>query len=248
MILALLQAGKRVGITANSHKVISNLLEAVCEAAEEAGFRLTALQKGKDEDYCDRREVDQTDKNVEVHDALVDRPGPARRRHLVALGATRDARRARRARGRRGRADVARQRAGRVAGGGQSRPARRSAAARAAAEGCAPARGGRLGARAPAGRRADAALPTGACSCRIPGACIRRSARTLRNCSIEGVSQPGIGSRTSGWTAPDPFDGSGSAVRAGGACREPQLLARGGGGRGGSVRRIAGGPRGRSGG
>ena len=71
MILALLQAGQRVGITANSHKVISNLLEAVCEAAEEAGVRLSALQKGKDEDYCDRREVEQTDKNVEVRDALV---------------------------------------------------------------------------------------------------------------------------------------------------------------------------------
>ena len=35
MILDLLASGKRVGVTANSHKVISNLLGAVCDAADE---------------------------------------------------------------------------------------------------------------------------------------------------------------------------------------------------------------------
>ena len=35
MILNLLASGKRVGVTANSHKVISNLLAAVCDAADE---------------------------------------------------------------------------------------------------------------------------------------------------------------------------------------------------------------------
>ena len=35
MILDLLAAGKRVGVTANSHKVISNLLSAVCGAADQ---------------------------------------------------------------------------------------------------------------------------------------------------------------------------------------------------------------------
>ena len=35
MILDLLVGGGRVGVTANSHKVISNLLAAVCDAADE---------------------------------------------------------------------------------------------------------------------------------------------------------------------------------------------------------------------
>ena len=35
MILDLLADGKRVGVTANSHKVISNLLGAVCDAADD---------------------------------------------------------------------------------------------------------------------------------------------------------------------------------------------------------------------
>ena len=35
MILDLLAGGRRVGVTANSHKVISNLLAAVCDAADE---------------------------------------------------------------------------------------------------------------------------------------------------------------------------------------------------------------------
>lgn len=38
MICELLKRGKRVGITANSHKVIANLLEAVFAAAEDAGI------------------------------------------------------------------------------------------------------------------------------------------------------------------------------------------------------------------
>ncbi|MCY4027212.1 MAG: TM0106 family RecB-like putative nuclease [Acidobacteria bacterium] len=39
MILDLLADGKRVGVTANSHKVISNLLDAVCRAADADGGR-----------------------------------------------------------------------------------------------------------------------------------------------------------------------------------------------------------------
>ena len=39
------QPDARVGITAVSHKVISNLLEAVVEAADETGLRITCAQK-----------------------------------------------------------------------------------------------------------------------------------------------------------------------------------------------------------
>ena len=45
MICALTQAGKKVGITANSHKVIRNLLNEVVRAAEEAGASLQCIQK-----------------------------------------------------------------------------------------------------------------------------------------------------------------------------------------------------------
>lgn len=45
MICALVQAGKKVGITANSHKVVRNLLDAVIEAAQEASQGVGCIQK-----------------------------------------------------------------------------------------------------------------------------------------------------------------------------------------------------------
>ena len=50
MIVTLANAGLRVGVTANSHKVIRNLLDGVCQAADELGIVLTCIQKvvGKD--------------------------------------------------------------------------------------------------------------------------------------------------------------------------------------------------------
>jgi len=45
MIMDLVKVGKRVGVTANSHKVISNLLKALCEAAEETETKLRIIQK-----------------------------------------------------------------------------------------------------------------------------------------------------------------------------------------------------------
>ncbi|MGH7437286.1 MAG: TM0106 family RecB-like putative nuclease [Polyangiaceae bacterium] len=50
MVVALVKAGKRVGITANSHKVITNLLNHVCDAARDAGLHLLAVQKNDNED------------------------------------------------------------------------------------------------------------------------------------------------------------------------------------------------------
>jgi hypothetical protein len=47
MICRLVADGKKVGITANSHKVIRNLLNKVLEAAEEMGLDLCCIQKPK---------------------------------------------------------------------------------------------------------------------------------------------------------------------------------------------------------
>jgi uncharacterized protein len=45
MILSLVQAGKRVGVTAQSHRVIANLLEAVVRASAAEGIPVTVAQK-----------------------------------------------------------------------------------------------------------------------------------------------------------------------------------------------------------
>lgn len=48
MICQLVQAGKKVGITANSHKVIRNLLNGVINAADELGVNVQCVQKPKE--------------------------------------------------------------------------------------------------------------------------------------------------------------------------------------------------------
>jgi uncharacterized protein len=58
MIVALVAEGCRVGIAAQSHKAITNLLREVCEAADEAGVPVRAIQK------CDR--VEDTAGGVDV--------------------------------------------------------------------------------------------------------------------------------------------------------------------------------------
>ncbi len=50
MICELVHRGKKVGITANSHKVIRNLLDATMSAADELGVDLTCCQKGGDDE------------------------------------------------------------------------------------------------------------------------------------------------------------------------------------------------------
>lgn len=57
MIAALVRAGRRVGITATSHKVITNLLQKVCEAAHEQGVHLRALQRCDEDEACDADDV-----------------------------------------------------------------------------------------------------------------------------------------------------------------------------------------------
>ena len=69
MICALVDAGARVGITANSHKVIRNLLDEVLRAAEKCGTDLTAIQKpAEKENDLDRLRF--TTKNEDVFSAL----------------------------------------------------------------------------------------------------------------------------------------------------------------------------------
>ena len=50
MICALVREGKRIGITANSHKVIRNLLDEVLEAAQELGVSVNCIQKVSEEE------------------------------------------------------------------------------------------------------------------------------------------------------------------------------------------------------
>jgi predicted RecB family nuclease len=58
MICELVKQGKKIGITALSHKVIRKLLDEVVDAAEEAKLPgLRCLQRVKDEDLCDDGEV-----------------------------------------------------------------------------------------------------------------------------------------------------------------------------------------------
>ena len=59
MICELVKAGRKVGITATSHKVIVNLLESVAEQAAEQGMRVRLARKGgSGDDASDRVEGD----------------------------------------------------------------------------------------------------------------------------------------------------------------------------------------------
>ena len=89
MILDLLAGGKRVGVTANSHKVISNLLAAVCDTADEppvengrtegssdsrparqAPVDVRGIQKANDSDACADERIVRVGSNDEVAEAL----------------------------------------------------------------------------------------------------------------------------------------------------------------------------------
>jgi hypothetical protein len=69
MILDLVHAGKRVAVTAQSHKTISNLLEAIVEAATEERVAIRALQKA-DADVAPVAGVTRAGTNAEVAAAL----------------------------------------------------------------------------------------------------------------------------------------------------------------------------------
>jgi predicted RecB family nuclease len=69
MIVDLVKQGRRVGITAVSHKVIGNLLDEVCRTAAQNGIPLKAVQKASDGSHCEHAAVIAED-NEGVRDAL----------------------------------------------------------------------------------------------------------------------------------------------------------------------------------
>jgi predicted RecB family nuclease len=70
MIVELVRQGRRVGVTAASHKVISTLLRELCSAGKKLGIRPRVIQKANDGDECEDSTVTQTETNEEVLDAL----------------------------------------------------------------------------------------------------------------------------------------------------------------------------------
>jgi uncharacterized protein len=67
MICELVRAGKKVGVTAVSHKVIRNLLDAVVQAAREEGLALRCLHKVKEPSEKPPEGISETTKNEEFH-------------------------------------------------------------------------------------------------------------------------------------------------------------------------------------
>jgi predicted RecB family nuclease len=70
MIVELVRQGRRVGITAVSHKVICNLLDEVCATATKNGIALTAVQKATEGSHCQHLAVIRAKDNEAVLDAL----------------------------------------------------------------------------------------------------------------------------------------------------------------------------------
>src|SRR6185369_16103435 len=70
MIVELIKQGKKVGVTAVSHKVISNLLKGTCKAALERHEQLKILQKCDGDDACEHDFVAIVDDNKDVEQAL----------------------------------------------------------------------------------------------------------------------------------------------------------------------------------
>ena len=73
MILTLLARGKRVGITGTSHKVISNLLAKVLEAADEEGGDVRPIQHGPADQIVDDERVAHAKGAADVRARLDDR-------------------------------------------------------------------------------------------------------------------------------------------------------------------------------
>jgi predicted RecB family nuclease len=70
MILAELANGRKVGVTATSHKVISNLLKEVYDAATKAGTTVTGIQKADEDQWCQIGAIEHVEDNAAILDAL----------------------------------------------------------------------------------------------------------------------------------------------------------------------------------
>jgi predicted RecB family nuclease len=71
MIVDLLKAGRKVGITASAHKAITNLVDEVCRAAREQVVRLRVGQRAEEEDGSHEREVTVADATEDVVVGLI---------------------------------------------------------------------------------------------------------------------------------------------------------------------------------
>ena len=72
MIVALVGEGRRVGVTANSHKVIGNALDRIHEAAIKAGVRVRIGQKPSQEDEPTSTHARPLRSNAEARSAILD--------------------------------------------------------------------------------------------------------------------------------------------------------------------------------
>ena len=70
LIIDLVKDGKRVGITANSHKVIGNLLDKTMGEARRRGHVVHAMQKADERDRCASQDVQCTNSSSGVEAAL----------------------------------------------------------------------------------------------------------------------------------------------------------------------------------
>jgi len=70
MIMALVKKGKRVGVTAGSHKVISNLLSTLCNEAGKTNTKMSIVQKPNNGDGSEHDLVEQVDSNEAVLEGL----------------------------------------------------------------------------------------------------------------------------------------------------------------------------------
>jgi len=66
MIVDLVRAGRRVGISATSHKVIGNMLRAIAQAADEAAVPVSTVQKATAEQAFEHASVQVVDDNAEM--------------------------------------------------------------------------------------------------------------------------------------------------------------------------------------
>ncbi|MFN8036147.1 MAG: TM0106 family RecB-like putative nuclease [Acidimicrobiia bacterium] len=73
MIVDLLAAGKRVGVTANGHAAIGQLLRKVCDAAGREGVDVRGLQKCAEHQHCGEDVVPWTSDNGRMADAVAGR-------------------------------------------------------------------------------------------------------------------------------------------------------------------------------
>ena len=86
MITSLIRAGKKVGITALSHKVIRNLLDEVVKAADEEHTVARCVQKVTDPSDEPHASIVELTDNATILGAMESRHGPRRGRNSLVVG------------------------------------------------------------------------------------------------------------------------------------------------------------------